>query len=68
MIAPKWLTAASPLRFLMFLNYYQDHLFNSQSKSFDIGGPDILTYREMLLGYAEAKNLKDGFDCSSDDS
>jgi hypothetical protein len=22
----------------------------------------------MLLGYAEAKNLKDGFDCSSDDS
>jgi hypothetical protein len=41
-------------------------LFNSltYNQSFDIGGPDILTYREMLLGYAEAKNLKDGFDCS----
>jgi hypothetical protein len=61
--------AVSPLRFLMFLNYYQDHCsIHLPNQSFDIGGPDILTYREMLLGYAEAKNLKDGFDCSSDDS
>jgi len=25
---------------------------------FDIGGTDILTYKEMLLGYAKARNLK----------
>jgi hypothetical protein len=60
--------AANPLRFLM-LELLSRSLFNSlTNQSFDIGGPDILTYREMLLGYAEAKNLKDGFDCSSDDS
>jgi uncharacterized protein YbjT (DUF2867 family) len=28
------------------------------NQSFDIGGPDILTYKEMLLGFAEAKHLK----------
>jgi hypothetical protein len=27
-------------------------------KNFDIGGPDILTYKEMLLGYAEVRKLK----------
>jgi hypothetical protein len=44
-------------------------LFNSltYNQSFDIGGPDILTYRKCC-SVAEAKNLKDGFDCSSDDS
>jgi uncharacterized protein YbjT (DUF2867 family) len=44
-------------------------LFNSltYNQSFDIGGPDILTYREMLLGYAK-KNLKRWIYCSSDDS
>jgi len=26
--------------------------------SFDIGGPDILAYKEMLLGFARAKKLK----------
>jgi hypothetical protein len=35
-------------------------LFNpaTYNQSFDIGGPDILTYKEMLLGFAKAKNLK----------
>ncbi|MBC7744449.1 MAG: SDR family oxidoreductase, partial [Flavobacterium sp.] len=27
-------------------------------KSFDIGGPEILTYREMLMGFARARKLK----------
>jgi hypothetical protein len=56
-----------PFSLRRFLTYYGS-LFNSltYNQSFDIGGPDILTYREMLLGYAEAKNLKDGLDCSSD--
>jgi hypothetical protein len=35
----------------MFYNFYQK-LFNpaTYNQSFDIGGPDILTYKEMLLG------------------
>ena len=31
---------------------------SSFNKVFDIGGPDILTYKEMLLGYAEVRGLK----------
>ncbi|NKI40980.1 SDR family oxidoreductase [Streptomyces physcomitrii] len=27
------------------------------SRNFDIGGPDIMTYREMMLGYAKAARL-----------
>jgi hypothetical protein len=68
MIAPKWLnTVVSPLRFLMFLTYYQDHcsIHLPIIKALILAVPYF--YREMLLGYAEAKNLKDGFDCSSDD-
>jgi uncharacterized protein YbjT (DUF2867 family) len=71
MIAPKWLnTRCQPIAIPDVLELLSRSLFNSltYNQSFDIGGPDILTYREMLLGYAEAKNLKDGLDCSSDDS
>jgi hypothetical protein len=58
MIAPKWLnTAVSPLRFLMFLNYYQDHCsIHLPIIKALILVPDILTYREMLLGWS--KKLK----------
>jgi len=28
------------------------------NRSFDIGGPDILTYKEMLLRFAGIRNLK----------
>jgi hypothetical protein len=59
MIAPKWLnTAVSPLRFLMFLNYYQDHcsIHLPIIKALILA---VLTYlpREMLLGY-RSKKLK----------
>jgi hypothetical protein len=47
MIAPK-MAPANPLRFLMFelLSFVNSIYLTNQS--FDIG-PDILTYREMLL-------------------
>jgi hypothetical protein len=35
-------------------------LFNPKTfnENFDIGGPDILTYKEMLLNFGKARNLK----------
>ncbi|MET4082902.1 uncharacterized protein YbjT (DUF2867 family) [Pedobacter sp. UYP30] len=61
MIAPKWLrTKCQPIAIRDVLHYLQGVLLNDQAlnRTFDIGGPDILTYKEMLLGYAKARKLK----------
>lgn len=61
MITPKWLnTKSQPISVKNVLEFLigvigQKELFN---KSFDIGGPDILTYKEMLLKFADVRNLK----------
>ena len=61
LVAPKWLrTKCQPIAIrdvIFFLTkiQLQEQLYN---KSYDIGGPDILSYKEMLLGYAEARGLK----------
>lgn len=61
MITPKWLnTKCQPIAIPDVLEFLSKSLLNSATygKSFDIGGPDILTYKEMLLGFAKAKKLK----------
>ena len=61
MITPKWLnTRCQPIAITDVLEFLSKSLFNpaTYNQSFDIGGPDILTYKEMLLGFAKAKNLK----------
>ena len=61
MIAPKWLnTRCQPIAITDVLEFLSKALLNplTYNQNFDIGGPDILTYKEMLLGYAEAKHLK----------
>jgi uncharacterized protein YbjT (DUF2867 family) len=61
MITPKWLnTKCQPIAIYDVLEFLSKSLLNPVTfgKSFDIGGPDILTYKEMLLGFAKAKNLK----------
>ena len=61
MITPKWLnTKCQPIAITDVLELLSKSLLNpaTYNQSFDIGGPDILTYKEMLLGFAEAKNLK----------
>ena len=61
MITPKWLnTKCQPIAIPDVLDFLSKSLLNpvTYGKSFDIGGPDILTYKEMLLGFAKAKNLK----------
>lgn len=61
MIAPKWLsTKIQPIAIRNVLEYMTGVLGNPKAfdKHFDIGGPDILTYKEMLLGFAKVRKLK----------
>jgi uncharacterized protein YbjT (DUF2867 family) len=61
MIAPRWLnTRCQPIAINDVLEFLSKSLLNplTFNQSFDIGGPNILTYREMLLGFAKAKKLK----------
>ncbi len=61
MIAPRWLdTKIQPIAIRNVVDYMTgvlDHpaTFN---KTFDIGGPDVLTYKEMLLEFARVRKLK----------
>lgn len=61
MVTPKWLnTKCQPIAINDVLEFLSKSLLNpvTYNQSFDIGGPDILTYKEMLLGFAKAKKLK----------
>ena len=61
MIAPKWLnTKTQPLAVRDVLTFLHrsvgcKDLYN---KSFDVFGPEILTYKQMLLQFAEVRGLK----------
>ena len=61
MVTPKWLkTKCQPIAVKNVVEYLLGVIDKPSSfnKIFDIGGPDILTYKEMLLGYAEVRGLK----------
>jgi len=61
MITPKWLnTKCQPIAIADVLSFLSKSLLNPKTfnQNFDIGGPDILTYKEMLLGFAEVRNLR----------
>lgn len=61
MIAPRWLnTRSQPIAIQNVLEFLTGVLLNDKTydQSFDIGGPDILTYKEMLLQFAEVRKLK----------
>lgn len=61
MIAPKWLnTKCQPIGIWDVINILELCLSNEKTfnKDFDIGGPDILTYKQMLLGYAKVRGLR----------
>jgi uncharacterized protein YbjT (DUF2867 family) len=61
MIAPRWLnTKIQPVAIRNVLEYLTGVLFNKDTynNSFDIGGPDVLTYKQMLLQFAEVRGLK----------
>ncbi|NQV53161.1 MAG: SDR family oxidoreductase [Flavobacteriales bacterium] len=61
MITPKWLkTKCQPIGIKDVIAFLSKSLSNSETynQNFDIGGPNVLTYKEMLLGFADSRNLK----------
>jgi len=61
MIAPKWLnTKTQPLAVRDVLSFLLKSAGNNNvfNQAFDIYGPDILTYKQMLLQFAEQRGLK----------
>ncbi|NJN41880.1 MAG: SDR family oxidoreductase [Flammeovirgaceae bacterium] len=61
MIAPRWLkTKSQPIAIRNVLQFLQGVLLNENiyNRSFDIGGPEVLTYKDMLLRFAAARRLK----------
>lgn len=61
MIAPKWLkTKCQPIAIRNVIEFLSGVIDNQETfnKSYDIGGPDILSYKEMLLNFAKVRGLK----------
>jgi uncharacterized protein YbjT (DUF2867 family) len=61
MVTPRWLnTRAQPIAIRNVVQFLTGVLLNPPTfdKSYDIGGPDILTYREMLLQFARIRKLR----------
>jgi len=60
MITPIWLkTKCQPIGIHDVILFLSKTIFNTKTfnKNFDIGGPDILSYKEMLLGFSKIRNL-----------
>jgi len=61
MITPRWLkTKCQPIAIrnvIEILNAVVSKI-DTYNKSYDIGGPDILSYKEMLLRFAKVRGLK----------
>lgn len=61
MIAPKWLsTKCQPIAIRNVIEFLVGVIDKTETYNtcYDIGGPDILTYKEMLLGFAKVRGLK----------
>ncbi|MDZ4666381.1 MAG: SDR family oxidoreductase [bacterium] len=61
MITPRWLnTKCQPIAIRNVVEFLIGVIAKTETynKSYDIGGPDILSYKEMLLRFAEIRGLK----------
>ena len=61
MVAPKWIkTKSQPIAIRNVLEYLTKAIGNEQvyNQSYDIFGPDTLTYKDMMLQFAEVRKLK----------
>jgi uncharacterized protein YbjT (DUF2867 family) len=61
MVAPKWVrTLCQPIGIRDVLAYLNGVLLQEKAynQTFDIGGPDVLTYKGMMLQYAKSRKLK----------
>jgi uncharacterized protein YbjT (DUF2867 family) len=60
MTAPRWVnTRCQPISIRDVLGYLEGVLLNEKAfnQTFDIGGPDVLTFKEMILIYAKVRKL-----------
>ncbi len=61
MVTPKWLnTKCQPIAISDVIRFLSQTIFNPKTfnKDFDIGGPNILSYKDMLLELGRKRNLK----------
>lgn len=61
MIAPKWLnTLCQPIGIVDVIELLSKTIFDKRTfdQDFDIGGPDVLSYKEMLMVYAKVRGIK----------
>ena len=61
MIAPRWLeTRCQPIAIRNVVEFLSGVIMKKETfnNSFDIGGPDVLTYKEMLVRFAKIRGLK----------
>ncbi|MDF1499337.1 MAG: SDR family oxidoreductase [Anaerolineales bacterium] len=61
MIAPRWVyTRTQPISIRNVLDYLVAglQLNASESQIFEIGGPEVMSYGDMLLGYAQVRGLR----------
>jgi len=60
MVTPRWIdTKIQPIAVKDALAYLTGCLLNPETagRTFDIGGPEVLTYRKMMNQYAEARGI-----------
>lgn len=61
MVAPRWLdTRSQPIAVRNVIEFLSGVLLKetTYNKSYDIGGPDIMTYKQMLLRFAKVRGLR----------
>jgi uncharacterized protein YbjT (DUF2867 family) len=61
MVAPKWaLTRSQPIAIRNVMEFLSNAIFKEScyNMRYDICGPDILSYKDMLLEYAQVRGLK----------
>ncbi len=61
MVAPRWLNSkCQPIGIRDVLTYLSQSIGSEKmyDETFDIGGTDVLTYKQMLLQFAEVRGLK----------
>lgn len=61
MVAPKWLkTRCQPIGIRNVIEYLNGVMLKPEvyHQTFDIGGTEILTYKQMLMGFAKVRGLK----------
>lgn len=61
MIVPRWLKSkCQPIAIRNVIYYLQNCLLNEKTfnRTFEIGGPDVLTYKQMLLEFASVRGYK----------